>query len=162
MFDEISKIVGETVRHGAPAIDDNATPRALRIHPDDLFLVCQRLYQDPKTYLDQFDQLSSITAIDNGPDAGTLEIAYNLYSIPFNLHVMLKISMPRDNAEVVSLVPIWRTANWHEREVFDMFGVTFRNHPDLRRILLPADWEGHPLRKDYKQQEYYKGIKVEF
>jgi NADH-quinone oxidoreductase subunit C len=159
MFEEIARIVRETARQLTPVVDENATPKALKIHPDDLFVVCQRLYQDPQTY---FDQLSCITAIDNGADTGTLEIAYNLYSIPFNLHLMLKVSMLRENPEVDSLTPIWRTANWHEREVFDMFGVKFRNHPDLRRILLPADWEGHPLRKDYQQQAYYKGIKVEF
>src|SRR5688572_16742760 len=136
MFDDIARIVGETARQLTPVADENATPKALKIHPDDLLVVCQRLYQDSQTY---FDQLSCITAIDNGAEAGTLEIAYNLYSIPFNLHLMLKVSLSRDNAEVDSLTPIWRTANWHEREVFDMFGVKFRNHPDLRRILLPAD-----------------------
>jgi NADH-quinone oxidoreductase subunit C len=89
-------------------------------------------------------------------------VAYNLYSIPYDLHLMIKITVPRDNAEVDSLCEIWKTANWHEREVYDMFGLTFKNHPDLRRILLPADWEGYPLRKDYKVQDYYKGIKTDY
>ena len=106
--------------------------------------------------------LSCVTPIDNGVAAGTLEIAYNLYSIPYNLHLMLKVTLPRDNAEVGTISHIWKTAEWHEREAFDMYGIKFTNHPDLRRILLPADWEGNPLRKDYKHQEYYRNIKVEY
>jgi NADH-quinone oxidoreductase subunit C len=85
-----------------------------------------------------------------------------LYSIPYNFSIMLKVVIPRDNPVIRSVASIWKTANWHEREIFDLFGVQFQNHPDLRRILLPADWDGHPLRKDYKQQEYYKNIKVDY
>jgi NADH-quinone oxidoreductase subunit C len=87
---------------------------------------------------------------------------YNLYSIPFNHHLMIKILLPRDKPEIESVSHIWKTANWLEREVFDMYGVHFKNHPDLRRILMPADWEGYPLRKDYKHQAYYRDIKVEY
>ena len=159
MFDEILKIAGATARQLTPVVDENATPKAIRIHEADLVNVCRELHRNQQTY---FDMLSCITGIDNGPAAGNMEIAYNLYSIPYNLHLMLKVTLPRDNSEVDSLSGIWKTAVWHEREIFDLFGVRFRNHPDLRRILLPADWEGHPLRKDYKQQEYYKNIKVEY
>lgn len=129
-----------------------------------LAAVCQELYQNPQTY---FDMLHCITGLDNGPAAGTLEVAYNLYSIPYNHHLMLKVELPRNKAdepmpEVPTVSHIWRTADWHEREVYDLMGIYFTNHPDLRRILLPADWEGHPLRKDYKNQDYYHGIKTEF
>ena len=75
---------------------------------------------------------------------------------------MLKVVLDREKPEVDSVVDFWRTAEWHEREAFDLIGVKFLGHPDLRRILLPADWEGHPLRKDYQHQEYYRGIKVEY
>jgi NADH-quinone oxidoreductase subunit C len=159
MFENILKLVSNEARQLTPVVDDSSSPKAIRIHEGDLLSVCNELYQNQQTY---FDLLSCITGIDNGPALGTIEIAYNLYSIPYDLHLMLKVSLPRDNAEVDSVCGIWKTANWHEREIFDMFGVAFRNHPDLRRILLPADWEGNPLRKDYKQQEYYKHIKVEF
>ncbi|HET9487574.1 MAG TPA: NADH-quinone oxidoreductase subunit C, partial [Chryseosolibacter sp.] len=74
----------------------------------------------------------------------------------------LKVTVSRDHAEVDSVEDVWKTANWHEREAYDLFGIKFRGHPDLRRILLPADWEGHPLRKDYKQQEYYRGVKLDY
>ena len=109
-----------------------------------------------------FDMLSCITGIDNGVQMATMEVVYNLYSIPFNHHLMIKVTLPRDYGEVDTVSHIWRTANWHEREIFDMYGVNFRNHPDLRRILMPADWEGHPLKKDYNHQEYYRDIKVAY
>ena len=159
MFEEILKVVTGAARQMTPVVDESSTPKSIKIHPLDLTSVVQELFQNQQTY---FDLLSCITAIDNGPAIGTIEIAYNLYSIPYHLQLMLKISISRDDAQVDSITHIYKTANWHEREIFDMFGVSFRNHPDLRRILLPADWDGHPLRKDYKQQEYYKNIKVDY
>ena len=106
--------------------------------------------------------LSCVTGVDNGPDVGTMEVIYNLYSIPFNHHLMIKVMLPRELPVIESVSHIWKTAEWHEREVYDLFGIKFNNHPDLRRILLPADWEGFPLRKDYKHQDYYRGIRVEY
>jgi NADH-quinone oxidoreductase subunit C len=91
-----------------------------------------------------------------------MDVIYNLYSIPFNRHLTLKITVSRDSPQVSSVAGIWRTADWHEREAFDLFGIRFEGHPDLRRILMPADWEGHPLRKDYKHQDYYRDIKVDY
>lgn len=159
MFDQITTLVKEACRHGEPAVDENAFPKALKISADDLTAVCTALYNNPQTY---FDMLSCVTGIDNGPQAGTLEVAYNLYSIPHNIHLMLKVTLPRENAQVDSVSHLWKTADWQEREVFDMYGIVFKNHPDLRRILMPADWDGFPLRKDYKHQEYYRNIKVEY
>lgn len=158
-FDPILLIVKESCRHTEPTVDENATPAAIKIAKEDLPFVAQTLFQNPTTY---FDMLSCITGIDNGPDAGTMEVVYNLYSIPFNHHLMIKVVVSREKPEVESLCHVWKTANWHEREVFDMYGIHFLNHPDLRRILMPADWVGHPLRKDYKHQEYYRDIKVEY
>jgi NADH-quinone oxidoreductase subunit C len=142
-----------------PVVDEMASPRAIKISPQDLVGVMEVLFRDPATY---FDMLSCITGIDNGVQAGTMEVAYNLYSIPFNQHLMIKVTVPRDKPAVDSLSHIWKTANWQEREIFDMYGIHINHHPDLRRILMPADWEGHPLRKDYKHQEYYREIKVEY
>lgn len=113
-----------------------------------------------------FDQLSCVTGVDNGEKAGTLEVIYHLNSIPYQQTFAFKVVISREieNSlpQVPSLVSVWRTADWQEREVFDMYGVHFDGHPDLRRILLPNDWEGYPLRKDYKEQEYYHGIKVAY
>lgn len=158
-FDQLYDIVRQKCSHGETTRDENATPKAIKIHANDLLEVCNTLYSDPSCY---FDMLSCVTGLDNGPEANTLEVAYNFYSIPFNHHLMIKVILPRENPEVESLSSIWKTADWLERETFEMYGIKFLNHPDLRRILLPADWVGYPLRKDYKHDEYYRNIKVEY
>ncbi len=76
--------------------------------------------------------------------------------------IVLKTQCTKDHPYIQSVSAVWGTANWHEREAFDLFGIIFDEHPDLRRILLPDDWEGHPLRKDYKVQEFYHGMKVPY
>ncbi len=139
--------------------DVGTTPRSIQVSLDDILVLARALHGDPATY---FDVLSCLTGIDNGVEAGTMEVVYNLYSIPFDHHVMVKVTLPRDHPQIDSVSSVWRTAEWHEREAFDLFGIVFRQHPDLRRILLPADWQGYPLRKDYKHQEYYRDIRVEY
>ena len=89
-------------------------------------------------------------------------VDFYFYSIPFEHSLALKVKIESDEQKIPSLCEIWKGANWLEREVYDLFGIVFDNHPDLRRILLPANWEGYPLRKDYKVQEYFHGIKVEY
>jgi NADH-quinone oxidoreductase subunit C len=158
-LDEIVELVKAACTHGEPKIDENAFPKAIIIPVQDLAPVCTELTQNSATY---FDMLSCLTAIDNGIEAATMEIVYNLYSIPYNIQLMVKVMLPRETPAVATVSHIWKTAGWHEREAFDMFGITFSGHTDLRRILMPADWEGHPLRKDYKHQAYYRDIKVEY
>ena len=158
-FDQLLAIVTGSCTHGDGIADTSMTPRGIRIHPADVKTVCRVLHDHPSAY---FDMLSCLAVVDNGPEAGTFEVIYNLYSIPFNHHLALKVIVPRDAATVDTVQDIWKTANWHEREAFDMFGIAFNGHPDLRRILLPADWDGHPLRRDYKQQAYYRGVKVDY
>lgn len=147
------------IKFGELSIDHSSTPKGFILKPNQLTDVCAELFRNPSTY---FDQLSCLTGIDNGAEAGTMEVVYNLYSIPFNHHLTIKVILPRDKPEVHTVSHIWKTADWHEREAYDLLGIKFIDHPDLRRILLPADWEGHPLRKDYKHQEYYRGVKVEY
>ena len=137
----------------------NSTPFGVIIKPEVIRLLSERLHRDSDFF---FDMLSCITGVDNGPETGTMEVIYHLYSIPFNQSLVLKVIVPRENPGLESIATVWKTANWLEREVFDMFGITFINHPDLRRILMPADWKGYPLRKDYKHEEYYRGVKVEY
>lgn len=143
---------------------DNLQPY-LVLQTERLAEVCLELHDNEATY---FDFLSSVTGIDNGPEAGTMEVVYNLYSIPYDHHLMLKVIVPRNNTPEtpIPVVPtvshIWRTADWQEREIFDLVGILFKDHPDMRRILCAADWEGHPLRKDYQLQDYYHGIKVPY
>ncbi|GAB3962059.1 NADH-quinone oxidoreductase subunit C [Spirosoma harenae] len=131
----------------------------LIVPSNQLVSVCQFLRDDERLF---FDLLSCVTGIDNGPEANTMEVVYNLTSIPYEHSLMLKVIVPRTRKlpSVPSLAHIWRTADWHEREAFDLVGIQFENHPDLRRILLPNDWVGHPLRTDYEEQEQYHGIKT--
>jgi NADH-quinone oxidoreductase subunit C len=157
-FNEIVEIARKVCKSEVKT-DEDATPKAILIDPSDLLAVCKHLHENSATY---FDMLSCVTGIDNGPEVGMMEIAYNLYSIPFDHHLMIKVALDRSNPSVDSLTSIWKGADWLERETFDMYGIQFRDHPDPRRILNPADWEGYPLRKDYKHQDTYRGIKVEY
>jgi len=157
-FEEILACVKKQCTHSDPVTDEQATPKAIRVDARDLLAVMLEMQQHTSLY---FDMLSCITGIDNGP-ASDMEVAYNLYSIPFGHHLMIKVKLDRSDPKIESLNHLWRSANWLEREIFDMYGIHFLNHPDLRRILMPADWEGHPLRKDYQQQAYYRDIKVEY
>jgi NADH-quinone oxidoreductase subunit C len=115
----------------------------VRVAPDAIVDVCDRLKRNAQT---PFNYLSDVTCVHFPLQSEPFEIVYNLYSISANERVRLKVTT-KDAAD--SVTGVWPAANWMEREVFDLFGVKFRNHPDLRRILLPPDWEGHPLRKDY-------------
>lgn len=108
----------------------------------------------------QFDYLSSISGVDYDDDS--LAVIYNLYSFVHRHKLMIKVFVSKNEPIVKTVSDIWATANWHEREAYDLFGIKFEDHPDLRRILLPDDWEGHPLRKDYKVQEFYEGMKVPY
>lgn len=135
----------------------NAFPTTVSVSPASLLTVARTLQTDPSAF---FDQLSCVTGIDNGPQAGTMEVIYHLYSIPFNIQLALRVLVSRENPQVESLTSVWKSANWMEREAYDMLGITFVNHPDLRRILMPADWEGFPLRKDYSESERYRDVKI--
>jgi len=106
-----------------------------------------------------FDYLSCLSGVDL---KGKLAVVYQLYSMVKHHKITIRVEVPTENPSVPSVESIWKTANWHEREAFDLYGVTFAGHPDLRRILLPYDWDGHPLRKDYQVPEFYNGMKVPY
>ncbi len=119
---------------------------SIRVAPGSIVAVCDFLKRDQGS---RFNYLTDVTCV-HFPDReeAPFEMVYNLYSIPKNERVRLKAAV-NENDGVESVTSVWPAANWMEREVYDLFGVPFRNHPDLRRILLPLDWEGHPLRKEY-------------
>jgi NADH-quinone oxidoreductase subunit C len=164
-FEEIKSVIIQQLGSNVISKEDTSQQQPQLVIPKEHIIeVCKELHQNTATY---FDFLSCITGIDNGPEKGTMEVIYNLYSIPYNHSVVLKVELIRNKENealptIPSVTSIWKGADWHEREVFDMFGISFEGHPDLRRILLPADWQGYPLRKDYKEQEYYHGIKVKY
>jgi NADH-quinone oxidoreductase subunit C len=155
-FDKIVEFI-QSVNEGTAQVDSNTSPPCVIIDSDKLVKACTELHQNSSVF---FDMLSCVTGVDNGSDSNTMEVIYQLYSIPFNASLMLKVILPRENPEIDSLSSVWKSANWLEREVYDMFGIRFKNHPDLRRILMPNDWEGFPLRKDYQHQELYRDIVV--
>ena len=107
----------------------------------------------------RFDSLMSLGAVDNGE---RLAVVYHLHSMALGHKVALRVDLPRTEPSVPTAEGVWKTANWHEREAADLMGIVFEGHSDPRPILLPEDWEGHPLRKDYVVQEYYKGMKVPY
>jgi NADH-quinone oxidoreductase subunit C len=116
------------------------------LRPEHLRRAAEFLQAEPGL---QFDFLSDISAVDRFPMEPRFEVNYHLLSIPLRQTVRLRIWISGKDPVVSTLIPVWATANWHEREVFDLFGIRFDGHPDLHRILMPDDWEGHPLRKDY-------------
>lgn len=139
----------------------------------DLFEVCRFLKTDSRL---RFDILNNITGVDylendpkKAPKAGFdphLEVVYHFQSFTHAHRLTLKVILPRwkdgqagELPEVPTLVPLWDSADWHEREVYDLVGINFPGHPDLRRILLSEDWVGHPLRKDYEFPLEYHGIR---
>lgn len=116
----------------------------LEIAPAKIASICGFLKYDQG-----FVRLSTVTAVDRYPAEPRFEVVYHLHSIQRNERMRLKCRVRGEDPVIESVTSVWRSANWYEREVFDLFGIRFLNHPDLRRILLPDDWEGHPLRKDY-------------
>jgi NADH-quinone oxidoreductase subunit C len=102
----------------------------------------------------RFSFLSDITTVDRYPIEPRFEMNYHLLSIERRERLRLKVRVPGSEPVVPSVTPVWPTANWHEREIFDLFGIRFQGHPDLRRILMPEEWEGYPLRKDYPVEGY--------
>jgi NADH-quinone oxidoreductase subunit C len=104
-----------------------------------------------------FDCLSNQTGTDY-PEKGVIQIVYNLFSYRHKHELTIKVNLPRTTPAVKSVERVWPAANWQEREIFDLLGVVFEGHTDLRRILLPDDWIGYPLRKDYVEAPEYHGI----
>jgi len=121
----------------------------LEIAPDRIVEVCRFLKDQ-----DQFVRLAAVTCVDWYPMEPRFAVVYHLHSISRNERLRLSCRVSGDAPEIDSVISVWRSADWYEREVFDLFGVRFRNHPNLKRILMPDDWQGYPLRKDYPVHGY--------
>ena len=153
-FSEIVRQIETAFPEAVASVDDTAL--WVLIAPEHWLVVAEYLKTDPGT---TFDSLMCLTGYDKGPGE-PLGVAYNLHSMDKLHKLEVRIETPRDDSVIPSVAHLWRTAEWHEREVFDLFGITFEGHPDLRRILLPDDWVEYPLRKDYQTPTEYRGIPV--
>jgi NADH-quinone oxidoreductase subunit C len=127
----------------------------IRVEAEAIADVAEFLHDDEQM---QFESMMCLSGVDF-PEHMT--VVYHLYSTPHAQKVTLKVEVGREDPHVPTVENVWRVANWHERETYDMFGIVFDGHSDPRRILCPDDWVGFPLRKDYEVQEYYHGIRVE-
>lgn len=141
---------------GEPVSDKPVDPYMI-IEAGKIKAVCLFLRDEERL---QFDYLSCLSGVDYDKD--NLAVVYHLYSFALNHKLVIKAIVPKSEPKVPTVYDIWAAAEWHEREAYDLIGVTFEGHPDLRRILLPEDWEGHPLRKDFKVPEFYNGMKVPY
>jgi NADH-quinone oxidoreductase subunit C len=133
--------------HDPGAIVGGAMERdqvVLEIAPEAIVGACRFLQQH-----EQFNRLAGVTAVDWYPQKPRFQVIYLLHSMARNQRLRLSCRPAGEVAEIESVTGVWAGANWYEREVFDLFGIVFRNHPDLRRIMMPDDWQGYPLRKDY-------------
>ena len=138
-----AQLIEEQLPGAITSADLTAGELALTIVPAHITTICRILKESG-----DYERLGGITAVDWWPREPRFEVIYFLHSMRKCARLRLKVRIG-EGEELESACSAWRGANWYEREVFDLFGIRFRNHPNLERIMMPADWEGHPLRKDY-------------
>jgi NADH-quinone oxidoreductase subunit C len=142
-------------RLGAEAVPEvvEKKPDAwMEVAPKAIVEVCRLLRDDPETAMDCLSNESGVDYKDH------IEVVYHLFSYRQRHGAVLKVKLPRENPSVQTVEELWKSANWMEREIFDLLGVNFEGHSDMRRILMPEDWIGHPLRKDFVEPPEYHGI----
>lgn len=144
----------ESLRSANPAwvvdVKDALGEVTVTVPRDSVVDVCIHLRDN-----DSFDMLADLCGSDRGPEEDPrFEVNYHLFSTIHHNRLRIKTLLSEDDAKVKTVTTVWKTANWHERETFDLVGVVFEGHPDLRRILLPSDFDGHALRKDYPLRGY--------
>lgn len=153
LFDALTRRFGDAVHDFTEA--GAATKDAFfRVRPERWLEVALCLRDEPEL---AFGFLQNVTAVD-WIKQEQLEVVYHLWSYTKKHGCVVKIALPRAKPEVPSVAAVWRAADWSEREQFDLLGVAFTGHPDLRRIMLPDDWPGHPMRKDYQEATEYRGM----
>ena len=119
----------------------------LYVEKDAIVKICRYLHDEPSMAFQYFRDVTAVDWLDKR--SPRFEVVYHLYSIKYKEMIRLKCKVDEKDLTIDTVTSIWSGANWHERECFDLFGITFKGHPDHRRILMPDDWNGHPLRKDY-------------
>ncbi|MGO9611986.1 MAG: NADH-quinone oxidoreductase subunit C [Dissulfurispiraceae bacterium] len=149
---EIAKLLQEKFPEQVNEIREFAGQVSVITKKDKILDIVKYLKSDPDLHMDYLRDLCGVDYLGKKPLR--FEVVYHFFSIKFRHLLRIRAEVPEEDPTIDSLVPLYAGANWHERECFDMFGITFNAHPDLRRILLPEDWEGHPLRKDYPLRGY--------
>ena len=137
-------------------IENPPSDSYILVKPQKIDEICQFLRDDDALHFDYLTLLSGLDLKEN------LGIVYHLFSMKHKHRLVVKTQVSKENPTLPTIERIWRTADWHEREAYDMFGIIFNGHHNLIRILCPYDWEGYPLRKDYKEPEEYHGNKVPY
>jgi NADH-quinone oxidoreductase subunit C len=150
IFDQLAASFGAETVFGFEASGE----ACFRVQPTRIVDVLRTLRDDPAW---RFDFLQNLTAVD-WHKTQTLEVVYHLHSYPHRHELVVKTSVPREMPRLPSVSSLWKNADWLEREQFDLLGVVFEGHPDLRRLLMPDDWVGHPMRKDYREAAEYNGM----
>jgi len=153
--EEIRKRIEETFPGKVSSTDSEAGDPSIEVDAERLVDLLTFLKSDQDL---NFDSLMCLSGVDYGAESA-LGVTYHIYSTAGSHRLVIKVKVPREEPVVPSVCSLWRTADWHEREAYDLFGIRFDGHPDLTRILLPEDWEGHPLRKDYVVNKTYRGIR---
>jgi NADH-quinone oxidoreductase subunit C len=152
---QIAKIIEEKFTGQVLGTVTHAGQVGVSLRKDMIKDICLLLRDEPTI---KMDHLADLTAVDYsrypGDDGPRFEVVYNLISTLHHHRIRLKVRVPEEDPRITSVSSVWNTANWHERETYDLMGIKFDGHPDLRRILLPEDWEGHPLRKEYPLKGY--------
>jgi NADH-quinone oxidoreductase subunit C len=151
---QIGKVLVEKFGDAILETKSDVSQGWVKVSPRRILEICTFLRDDPEM---RFDFLRAVAGVDYIDDK-ELEVVYLLFSYPKRHEFKVKVRIPRDNPRIPSVHGVWPAADWHEREAYDLFGIEFEGHPDLRRIMLPDDWIGYPLRKDYKEAEEYHGV----
>jgi NADH-quinone oxidoreductase subunit C len=148
---------GDVVAEQLRGWNANSVAEVIEFHGETTIVVPRDLLRGASQFCCtnlQFNLLSDATSVDRFPAEPRFEVNYHLVSIPKKAKIRLRTRVPGSDPVLDSVVPVWPGAGWLEREIFDLMGIRFNGHPDLRRILLPDDWEGHPLRRDYPTEGF--------
>ncbi len=152
-FDEVFQKLQGKFGAAVEKLDTKPDP-AVKVDPKQIHGIVRFLKEEL-----QFETLTCVSGLDY-PKTNQLAAFYHLHSYTHKFLIGLKAYLPRDNASIRSIVDLYKGANWQERETYDLLGIKFEGHPDLRRVLMPEDWVGYPLRKDFKTPDFYNGMPV--
>lgn len=159
-LEEIYQVLNDKFGDAVLALDTELFgDHCIHISPTAIADVCTFLEETDTL---AFDSLMCLSGVDLSAKDEEFAVVYHLYSMNHRHKVVLKTPLPKSDPQLPSVSHIWKTADWHEREAYDLYGILFEGHTDLRRLLLPDDWEGYPLRKDYQEPDFYRGMRVPY